>query len=134
MLASALLATQVQSATYPGQDCHGRNGASLVYLGTGAINNDTSDIYITCPVVRLNDGGTAPVGAVIYFVDDGKTKFCYFDNFNIGTGAYWKWTSASGVGRLAFPQLSPTKQWSPYAFNCRLPGGSQVTGYYVGEH
>ena len=133
-LTGALLSTNAYSATYAGQDCVAKNGASLRYDSTGAKNNGTSTIHIACPVVRHKDGGTAPVYSVMYFKDDGKNKTCFFDNYNIDTGYLWKWTSKTGVRRLAMPKISPTKRWSPYAFNCSLPAKSKITGYYVSEH
>ena len=127
------LNTNAYSATYPGQGCVGRYGASLYYSTTGAQNTGSSTISISCPVARLKDGGTAGVTPVIYFINDGKTKSCYFDNYNIDTGGLWSWTSASGVRRLALPTLSPTHSWYPLAFNCSLPSQSKVTGYYFSE-
>ncbi len=57
----------------------------------------------------------------------------FFDNYNIDTGGLWKWTSKVGKRRLALPRLKVSKRWSPMAFNCSLPAGSKVTGYYVRE-
>jgi hypothetical protein len=34
---------------------------------------------------------------------------------------------------LVTPALTPTKPWSPFTFNCTLPAGSKVTGYYLSE-
>lgn len=132
LMVASFLSTAAYSATYAGQDCVARSG-SLTYLTTGAKNNGSSTIYISCPVARLKDFGTQAVSGVIYFVNDGKNKSCFFDNFNIDTGGLWKWTSASGTRRLAFPVLNPTKQWLPLTFNCSLPAGSHVTGYYINE-
>jgi len=132
LMASPFLAATAYSATYAGQDCVAKTGV-LTYDNTGAQNNGATAITISCPVPHLKDGGSTAVSPVIYFVNDGKIKSCFFDNFNIDTGNLWSWQSASGISRLAFPALSPTKAWSPYAFNCTLPAGSKVTGYYVGE-
>lgn len=132
-LAGIALSTNAHSATYPGQDCQARSGASLQYETTGARNTRSSTVSIACPLDRLKDGGTAAVAGVFYFVDDGKTKTCFLDNFNIDTGGTWKWTSRSGVRRLVLPVLTPTKAWSPLVFNCSLPPNSKVTGYYISE-
>jgi|GEM_PF-1998906 len=132
LLAVPFLTNTAHAATYAGQDCVAKTGA-LTYDNTGAKNNGAVSIGISCPAVHVKDGGTAAVFPVIYFVNDGKTKSCFFDNFNIDTGGLWGWRSASGVRRLAFPALNPTKAWSPYTFNCSLPAGSKVTGYYISE-
>jgi hypothetical protein len=132
-LTGALFMTQAHSATYAGQNCEGRDGATLRYSTTGATNTTANTVNITCPVVHLKDGGTAGVDSVIYFVNDGKSKSCFFDNFNIDTGGLWGWTTASGVSRVVLPRLSATKAWSPYTFNCTLPSNSKVTGYYINE-
>ena len=122
------------ATTYAGQACQSRTvGTALSYSTTGASNPSTSTILIACPATHLNDGGTGPADAVIYFLNDGKTKSCFFDNFNIDTGALGVFTSASGTSRLQFPTLNPTLAFQPYAFNCSLPAGSKVTGFYVDE-
>jgi hypothetical protein len=132
-LASPFLVSTAHSATYAGQDCVAKTGV-LTYDDTGAKNRSTTTAAsISCPYVRLNDGSSAAAGGVIYFTDDGKSKSCFFDNFNIDTGGLWGWRSAAGVTRLAIPALSPTKPWSPFTVNCSLPASSKVIGYYLGE-
>jgi hypothetical protein len=132
VLAAASMANVAHSATYAGQDCVARTG-TLTYLSTGARNNGAGAISISCPFTRTNDGGAAAAAGVIYFVNDGKSKTCFFDNYNIDTGGLWGWRSASAVTRLVTPALAPTKPWSPFVLNCSLPAGSQVTGYFLSE-
>lgn len=132
LAAISLCANAYSSTTYPGQDCEARTG-KLKYEAYGARNPGTAKINISCPLVRHNDGGSAPATSVVYFANDGKAKTCIFDNFNIDTGAAWGWTAATGVTRLVLPTLTPTKPWSPFVLNCTLPAGSKVTGYYLSE-
>ena len=133
-LSSLLFASESDATTYAGQACESASaGLPLSYLASGARNSNTSSISISCPITRSNDFGTAAVGAVIYFVNDGLTKLCFLDNFNIDTGSLAVWTSVSGVTRLVSPTLSPTLQWQPLTLNCSLPATSRVNGYAVGE-
>jgi hypothetical protein len=133
ILATPFLVSTAHSATYAGQDCVAKTG-SLIYDNTGAKNRSTTvAASISCPYVRLNDGAASAAGGVVYFTNDGKTKSCFFDNFNIDTGGLWGWRSASGITRLAIPALNPTKPWSPFTLNCTLPASSKVTGYFLSE-
>jgi hypothetical protein len=82
-------------------------------------------------MVRTNDGNSAPAGSVIYFINDGTTRTCFFDNFNIDTGGFAFWTTATNNNpRMVLPTINATKPWSPFALNCNLPAGSKVNGYY----
>ncbi len=130
-IAAATIVSEAQAVTYAGQDCVARSGDTLTYLTTGAYNT-TKAVAISCPIVHVKDGGSAAAAAVIYFTGTAS-KSCYFDNFNIDTGALWRWTSASATNRLVLPVLTPTKAWSPYTLNCSLPKGNKVTGYYINE-
>ncbi len=132
-LAGIILSTNVYSATYPGQACQPQRGKQIYYDFTGAKNTGNTYMWVSCPLTRHNDSGTGGIAPVFYFVNDGKLKTCYLDNVNIDTGYVWKWTSRRAVRRLALPVLSPTKAWSPVVFNCQLPPGSKVTGYYIAE-
>ena len=131
--AGTLLTSNVYSATYPGQACEKKFGGELYRTSTYAQNTSSSTINITCPFDRLKDGGTGSATAVVYFVNEGKNKTCYFDNFNIDTGGLGKWTSTSGVRRLVLPKINPTIRWSPFVINCSLPPNSKITGYYLAE-
>lgn len=133
-LGSMLLGSESSATTYAGQSCESTSpGKSLSYTPTGASNTSGSSMYISCPITRANDFGTAAASAIIYFVNDGLSKSCFFDNFSIDTGNLGIWTSMSGTTRLVFPTLSPTLQWQPFTINCSLPSGSRVNGYFVYE-
>ena len=120
------------AATYAGQSCQATLG-TLTYGSSNARNNAATGAAITCPVTRNRDNTTGPVSPVVYFIEDGKSKTCYFDNFNIDTGNLGVWTSASGTRRLALPTLATTVLFHPLTFNCSLPAGSAVVGYYISE-
>lgn len=133
-LGGVLLTASSDAATYAGQFCQSRTpGVSLTYTSTGATNNSGAAISISCPLERVKDLGTAAAGATIYFFNDGINKTCYFDNFNIDTGALGIWTSATGTTRLVPPTLTTTLQYQPFTLNCSLPAGGRVHGYYLGE-
>jgi len=133
-LGTLFLTSESRATTYAGQACQSESaGLPLSYSTTGATNTSSSTIWIGCPTVRANDFGTAAVSAVIYFVNDGRTKTCYLDNFNIDIGSLGVWTSASGVSRLVLPTLSSTLAWQPLVLNCSLPSTSKVTGYFFSE-
>ena len=133
-LGSMLFASESSATTYAGQSCNSSSaGVSLSYSDFGATNSSSSGISISCPLTRVKDGGTNSVSAVIYFVNDGKTKTCFLDNFSIDTGGLGVWTSVSGVSRMVFPTLSTTLQWQPLTLNCSLPAGSKVNGYFLAE-
>lgn len=133
-LGGVLLTASSDAATYAGQFCQSRTpGVSLTYTSSGATNNSASQILITCPLVRTKDFGTAAAAPTIYFVNDGITKTCFFDNFNIDTGSLGIWTTATGAARLVPPVLTTTLQYQPFTLNCTLPSGGRVNGYYLGE-
>jgi hypothetical protein len=134
ILGLVAFAPESHATTYAGQACVSKTaGAQLTYLETGAKNLTASAMSIACPAAHVKDGGTAAVDATIYFVNDSKSKTCFLDNFNIDTGSLAIWTSAVGTARLVFPTLNPTLAFQPYVFNCSLPGGSSVNGFYVAE-
>lgn len=136
-LGSALFAQESSAATYAGQSCQSRtSGAPLAYGTHGASNSGSNTILITCPATRTFDmvGGEGNIDGTIYFVNDGRSKTCVFENFDINTGGFGLWHSLTGVRRLAFPSLYPGRRWSPLTFNCTLPAGSTVVGYTVIEH
>jgi hypothetical protein len=125
-------APQSEAVTYPGQACQSRTpGSPLTYV-YGARNNNVSSVEITCPVTRTRDNGTAAVTAAVYFSNDGVSKTCRLENFNINTGTAGVWTSRTEVRRLELT-LPSTLQWFPLAFYCSLPARSQIMGYYVSE-
>jgi len=131
-LSSLYLLPDAEAATYPGQACISlQAGAPLTY-GYGATNKNSHPLSISCPITRVRDNDTAAVNAVIYFVDDGRSKNCNLQNFDIDEGTSGHGVHAIGVRRLPFPVLTPTK-YQPLAIYCSLPAGSQVTGYAVGE-
>jgi hypothetical protein len=132
-LGSLFLVSESDAATYAGQACESRSaGLGLTYTSYGATNNNSSTIYITCPATRIRDDSTAAVSSSIYFVNDGRSKTCYFENFNINTGGVGLWAGKTEARRLEF-SLPATLRWYPYTFNCTLPAGSRVNGYHVGE-
>lgn len=136
-LGGALFVQEASAATYAGQSCQSRtDGASLAYRTHGAVNGGSGIILITCPATRALDfvGGEGDIDGTIYFVNDGRSKTCVFENFDIDTGGFGLWHSVTGVRRLAFPSLYPGRRWSPLTFNCTLPAGSTVIGYTVVEH
>jgi len=131
-LGAALFTPEVEASTYAGHGCDTRS-LVLTKVRTGARNNNASAIAISCPLVRNSDGGTGTARSVIYFTNDGKSKSCFFDNYNIDTGGLGIWTGGSAVTRLALPPLVTTLRWQPLVLNCTLPAGSHVTGYALGE-
>ncbi len=134
VLVGAMLLGKADAATYAGQACESRtSGVSLAYLNSGARNLSGSPMSITCPLTRNNDLNVAAATAVVYFVNDGQTKTCFFDNFNIDSGGLGIWTSGSAIARLQPPTIATTLRYQPFALNCSLPAGSQVNGYYLGE-
>jgi len=134
ILGLVALTPESHATTYAGQACVSKTaGAALTYQEAGARNLTTSPMSISCPAAHVKDGGTAAVDATIYFVNDGKPKSCFLDNFNIDTGSLAIWTSAAGTTRLVFPRLNPTLAFQPYVFNCSLPAGSSVNGFFVAE-
>lgn len=133
LLAGASQLSTADANTFSGQACVSKtSGVQLVYDSTSARNPSTSTINVTCPAPRLKDDGNAPAFAVFYFNNDGTSKTCFFDNFNIGTGTLGVWTSATGTGRLDFPALN-TVAWQPFTFNCSAPANARMTGYFIFE-
>ena len=129
---SVLFTARSEAATYPGTACVSRTpGAQLSYV-YGARNSNASSVEITCPVARVKDNGTARVSSAVYFSNDGRSKTCRLENFNINSGTAGVWTTRVEVRRLELT-LPSTLQWYPLAFYCSLPAGSQINGYHVSE-
>ncbi len=134
LVVGAMFLGKADAATYAGQACESRtSGVSLSYVSSGARNLSGAPMSITCPLTRNNDLNVAAATAVAYFVNDGQSKTCFFDNFNIDTGGLGIWTSGSATGRLQLPTIATTLRYQPFTLNCSLPAGSQVNGYYLGE-
>lgn len=131
-LSSLYFMPDAEAATYPGQACISQQAGAPLTYGYGAKNKNSHPVSISCPITRVRDNGTSLVNAVIYFVNDGQSKICNLQNFDIDTGGSGHGVHAIGVRRLVFPVLAPTK-YQPLAIYCSLPAGSQVTGYAVGE-
>jgi hypothetical protein len=132
---SVLLAPQqADAATYPAHSCMSKDETKpLDYIAYSAQTRHVGGTLIACSPARIKDSGTARADAVIYFTDDGRTKFCTFENYDINTGRAGIWTSANGVRRIAFPSLASTLRWYPFSIQCLMPQFSVVTGFAVLE-
>jgi hypothetical protein len=125
---------QADAATYPAHSCISKDETKpLDYLAYSARVPHANGVLIACSPARIKDSGTAGADAVIYFTNDGRTKFCTFENYNINTGGAGVWVSANGIRRLAFPRLTSTLQWYPFSIQCLVPQFSVVTGFAVIE-
>jgi len=147
LLASLASAEPALATTYSGVSCRVLGPSLPLFYRSGGAQpafggpiDGAHEVSITCPASRYNDGGTAPVTGVIYFVDDtldylisGRPlKACYLENYDIDDDEFGLFAYARGTSRLEM-QLPATHAWFPLSFTCAIVNSTRITGYYIAE-
>lgn len=132
---------------YPGSMCNVAGDATnYKYTNHEIYNNASSNLLVTCPVVRDNtlSGGDVPLSVQVrgYDGDAYDSISCYFENCDYGDSSGWCQTDTLGVSgsaatgdfyrsRTTFSAGHGTA--STYVIECLIPTYSSIYSYTVEE-